>query len=194
MNSKQDKKLNFFDQEISRRGIIKLGLMSAVSWLVPDTATAALRNSAAKERRLCLYNLHSKEYIDTVYWKKGRYVPESLKDINHMLRDHYNGAVKHIDKNLINLLFNLQQRIGSKEPFHILSGYRTAKTNALLRKNKKGAARKSLHMYGKAVDLRLPGTRLKSLRRSAYQFKAGGVGYYPGSNFVHLDVGRVRYW
>lgn len=183
-----------FDQDVSRRRVIKLGLMGAVSCLLPDTAMAALQYIPVEERRICMYNLHSKEYLDTLFWKDGKYIPGSLDDINYMLRDHYCGVVKPIDRRLIDLLFALQKQLGSREPFHIISGYRTKKTNAFLRRKHKGAAKRSLHMYGKAVDLRLPDVELKLLRRAAYKMKEGGVGYYPRSNFVHLDVGRVRYW
>ncbi len=188
-----DNKQNIFQRKISRRDIIRLGLMTAAASIIPYDGMAAVRDVLSAEKRtLCLYNLHSKESLNTVYWKDGKYIPEALADINYMLRDHYNGVVKPIDKKLINLLFAIQQKLDSSEPFHIISGYRTRKTNARL--NKKGAVKKSLHMYGKAVDLRLPGRKLKLLRRAAYRLKAGGVGYYRKSNFVHLDVGQVRYW
>jgi uncharacterized protein YcbK (DUF882 family) len=188
-----DNKHNISQQKISRRDIIRIGLITAAASIIPYEGMAAVRDFlSADKRTLCLYNLHSKESLKAVYWKDGKYIPDALADINYMLRDHYNGAVRPIDKRLINLLFAIQQKLDSSEPFHIISGYRTPKTNARL--NKKGAVKKSLHIYGKAVDLRLPGHRLKQLRRAAYKMRAGGVGYYRRSNFVHLDVGRVRYW
>lgn len=180
---------------MSRRDIIRLGLMTAAASIIPYNSMAAVRDILSDEKRmLSLYNLHSKEYLYTVYWKDGEYIPDALADINYMLRDHYCGAVKPIDKKLINLLFTIQQKLDTGEPYHIISGYRTVKTNDYLRRHKKKAAKRSLHLYGKAVDLRLPGCKLKVLRRTAYKMKAGGIGYYPGSNSVHLDVGRVRYW
>jgi uncharacterized protein YcbK (DUF882 family) len=180
---------------MSRREIIRLGLMSAAASIIPYNSMAAVRDIFSDNKRtLCLYNLHSKEYIQAVYWEDGKYVPDALDDINYMLRDHYCGAVRAIDKKLINLLFAIQQKLDTDEPYHIISGYRTAKTNAYLRRNNKRAAKRSLHIYGKAVDLRLPGSRLKEVRRAAYKLRAGGIGYYPKSDSLHLDVGGVRYW
>jgi uncharacterized protein YcbK (DUF882 family) len=170
-----DNKHNISQQKISRRDIIRIGLITAAASIIPYEGMAAVRDFlSADKRTLCLYNLHSKESLKAVYWKDGKYIPDALADINYMLRDHYNGAVRPIDKRLINLLFAIQQKLDSSEPFHIISGYRTPKTNARL--NKKGAVKKSLHIYGKAVDLRLPGHRLKQLRRAAYKMRAGGVG------------------
>ena len=186
---------NMLQHNISRRKVLKLGLMTAAASLIPCRSMAAVPSIFSDEKRtLSLYNLHSKEYLYTVYWKNGAYDAKALADINYMLRDHYCGAVRPMDKKLINLLFEIQQKLDTREPFHIISGYRTSKTNAYLRRNKKRAAKRSLHIYGKAVDLRLPGSRLKEVRRAAYKLRAGGIGYYPKSDSLHLDVGRVRYW
>jgi uncharacterized protein YcbK (DUF882 family) len=99
-----------------------------------------------------------------------------------------------MDKNLLDLLYVLQQQVDKKGAYHIISGYRSPKTNAKLRQRSKGVAKRSLHMQGKAIDVRLPGVELKHLRQAALQLKAGGVGYYPKSNFVHIDTGRPRFW
>ncbi len=155
---------------------------------------SAAQDFLSDEKVLSFYNLHTKEYLQTVYWKNGEYVSEALAQINHIMRDHYCGAVKPIDKKLLDLFFAIRQRLNCSKPFHIISGYRTARTNAFLRKHKKAVAKNSLHLYGKAADIRLPDYGLKVLRRAAYELKAGGVGYYPRSNFIHVDVGRVRYW
>ncbi len=191
MNLNQD----LHQKEISRRTIIKAGIITAAASFVPCKAMAVAESFLTMNKReISFYNLHSKEYLQSTYWIDGEYIPDAMAEINYILRDHYNGAVKSIDKKLINLLFAIKQKLGTKEPFHIISGYRTAKTNSTLRKNNKGAAKNSMHIYGKAVDLRMPGHKLKDLRRTAYKLKSGGVGYYPGSNFVHLDVGKPRYW
>ncbi len=179
---------------ISRRALIKLGLITAASCVIPYRVLASVRDDLLNEKKLFLYNLHTNEEFKDVYWKNGEYIPEVLVRINYMLRDHYNGAVKTIDKKLLDLMFAIQTKLKATEPFHIISGYRSAKTNEYLRKHTKGVAKKSLHILGKAVDLRLPDHRLKDLRRAAYDLKTGGVGYYPKSNFVHIDVGKLRFW
>jgi uncharacterized protein YcbK (DUF882 family) len=122
------------------------------------------------------------------------YLPQALRDINHILRDHRTGEKKEIDTYLLDLLFTLQQKLESRGPFHIISGYRSRGTNSLLRMTSKGIAKNSLHTDGKAVDIRLPGYDLKRVRHAALDLQLGGVGYYPLSDFVHLDVGRVRSW
>ena len=122
------------------------------------------------------------------------YLLEALADINNILRDHRTGEVRSIDTRLLDLLDAICKRLQSHQPFHIISGYRSAATNALLRKRGKGVARRSLHLEGKAVDIRLPGCDLSLLCHAAMSLKQGGVGYYRRSKFVHIDVGRVRYW
>ena len=146
------------------------------------------------EKKICIYNLHTKEHQETVFWRNGEYIESALSDLNFIFRDHYNGAVKQMDKRLLDYLFAIQQKIGTGEPFQLISGYRSKMTNARLRKNNKGVAKKSLHIYGKAADIRLPEVGIKKLRHAAYELQVGGVGYYPNSNFVHIDVGRVRFW
>lgn len=181
-------------QGISRRDLIRLGILTAVSCAVPFKAFASVKDILSTDRLLSFHNLHYNEDLDVVYWKDGKYVPEALTQINHMFRDHYTGQIKPIDTNLIDLLFDIKITLDSNKPFHIISGYRTRKTNLSISRRIKGVARNSFHIKGKAVDVRLPGNRLKDLRHTAYELKAGGVGYYPKSNFVHLDVGRPRYW
>jgi uncharacterized protein YcbK (DUF882 family) len=179
---------------ISRRRFIKLGLLTAVTSLVSHRTAEAVADVLSNERRLSVYNLHSKEDFNSVYWSNGEYIPEALNDINYIFRDHYNGVAKPIDKDLIDLLFVIHKGLKSTEPFHLISGYRTVGTNRFLRKRNKKVARNSLHMYGMAADIRLPDRDLRVLRREAYELKLGGVGYYPKGDFVHLDIGRVRYW
>lgn len=179
---------------ISRRQLLSAGLITLASAVIPVKSIAAVNDILVPERTLCFYNLYTKEYIEAVYWKEGEYFPEGLAGINHILRDIRTGKEKSMDRDLLDLLFALQQELGNEEPFHIVSGYRTPKSNALLRQHKKGVAKNSMHMYGKAVDIRLPNHKLRDVRRTAMQLKGGGVGYYPRSNFIHVDVGSVRYW
>jgi uncharacterized protein YcbK (DUF882 family) len=110
------------------------------------------------------------------------------------LRDHRTGEAAQIDRRLLDLLHNLVTALNAAEPIQIISGFRSAQTNALLASASSGVARKSLHMQGKAVDIRIPGVRLAVLREAAMSLRGGGVGFYPQSRFVHVDVGRVRYW
>jgi uncharacterized protein YcbK (DUF882 family) len=177
---------------VSRRDLLALGLLTAASAVLPVNAFAAQKEPSCKE--LNLYNANTHEHLHTVYWKDGVYLPDELEKINHIFRDFHTGTEKDIDINLLDLLCELKGKLKCKDPYHIVSGYRTPRTNALLRKRNLGAAKKSLHMFGKAVDIRIPGYSLRGMRRVAMKIHAGGVGYYPTSKFLHLDVGEVRYW
>jgi uncharacterized protein YcbK (DUF882 family) len=179
--------------EFSRRDFLGLSITAAVASLVPSEIYAAAEEIQT-EKIICFHNVYTLETLETVYWKNGEYIPRALSDINHIFRDIRTGKERTINKDLINLLYNLQQEVKVKEPFQIVSGYRTPRSNALLRKTTKGVAKNSFHMYGKAVDIRLPDYSLSTLRRKAMKLRGGGVGYYPRSNFIHVDVGSVRYW
>jgi len=117
-----------------------------------------------------------------------------LRDINTVLRDHRSGDVYPIDTDLLDLLFALQATVGSRKAYEVISGYRSPATNASLRNTSSGVAKRSYHMQGKAIDIRLPGCDLEQLHTAALSIKAGGVGYYPGSDFIHVDVGPLRSW
>lgn len=162
----------------------------AASAIVPAAASIA----ATGERRLSFYQLHTGEKLDLPYWIEGAYVPEALKEINEILRDFRTSEVRPIDVRLLDLLHNLRGALGSDGPFHVISGYRSPKTNERLSSSGGGVAKRSLHMKGKAIDVRLPGRKLRDLHKTAVRMKWGGVGLYSKSRFVHLDVGRVRYW
>jgi uncharacterized protein YcbK (DUF882 family) len=162
------------------------------------TAVALLLGRDAKAataaRRLSFVNTHTDETLSVVYWADGRYVPGALKDINFILRDFRTDAVRDIDPGLIDLVHALRTRLESNAPFHIISGYRTPETNKVLRERSGRVASHSLHCDGRAIDVRLPGTPLRSLQRVALALQGGGVGYYAASQFVHVDTGRVRSW
>lgn len=146
-------------------------------------------------RSLAFRHTHTGERIALVYAVEDRYFPEALTALNHFLRDHYSGTVGRIDPQLFDLLHSLQRELGSQEPFHVISGYRCPETNATLKATRGGGvAKRSLHMDGKAIDIRLPGVPLADVREAAVRLRQGGVGYYPRDQFVHVDTGRVRYW
>jgi uncharacterized protein YcbK (DUF882 family) len=146
------------------------------------------------ERSLAFFNTHTGERLRVTYWEQGSYIGESLAEINRILRDHRANQVEPIETGLLDVLFSLRQRLESNQPFHVISGYRSAQTNAALQAAGSGVAQNSLHCVGKAIDLRMPGRELRAVHKAAVALKAGGVGYYPKSEFVHVDVGRVRYW
>lgn len=179
---------------IDRRKFIRMGLITAASALLSKNAVASALEPEAEVRELHFYNLYTHEDLKVVYWKDGWYVPDALARIDYIFRDIHNGKVMTIKTDLLDLLFDIRRNVHIDKPFQIVSGYRTPGSNAMLSKQKKGVAKNSLHMYGKAVDIRVPGFSLRSLRREAMKLGRGGVGYYPRSHFVHVDVGKVRYW
>jgi len=181
-------------QRISRRDFLAAGLATTAVFLFHPKAAGAVARFLSPERTLSFHNTHTGESMKALYWNKGTYVPQALADINYVLRDYRTGEVKEIDTDLLDLLFALHQKLESPAPFHIISGYRSPATNSLLNIISRGVARNSLHIHGKAIDIRLPGCELKTLQRAALDLQRGGVGYYPSSDFVHVDVGRVRFW
>ena len=204
---------NLFVNPVSRRSFLKLGIFSAALLALPCKAIASLEEAPApelitpgwregaglvlepcEERSLHLYSTNTGESFNRVYWADGDYIPESLTEINHLLRDYRANQVKEIDPNLLDLLYNLNKKLESNDPYHVISGYRTPKTNAVLRKRNRRVARNSLHMAGMAVDLRMPHLHVKHLCNAALEMRCGGVGYYARRGFVHLDVGDVRTW
>lgn len=169
-------------------------LATCASGIAVAAAPTSLFAMSEASRELSFYNTHTGESLTTTYWEQGSYHPEALAEINHLLRDHRTGTDHEMNRELIDLLYRLQTKVGSHRDFHIISGYRSPKTNAMLNGKSGGVAKKSLHMQGKAIDIRLPGTDLSDLRKAALALRGGGVGYYERSNFIHLDVGRVRRW
>jgi uncharacterized protein YcbK (DUF882 family) len=177
-------------KHISRRKFLKLGMLAAALPL-PASASTWL---AAPERRLSFHNLHTGENINLPYWVQGEYVPDSLAEINHVLRDYRTDQVAAIDVRLLDLLDRVKAELGTSQPFQVISGYRSPATNHMLSERSSGVAKHSLHMEAKAIDIRVPGVALAHLRQTGLALQGGGVGYYPTSDFVHLDVGRVRTW
>lgn len=144
------------------------------------------------EKSLSFYNIHTGEFLKKcTFWVKGSFISEGKTEINKFFRDHRTGNIKAIDPHLLILLHDLQEKLDSKEPLHLISGYRSPKTNSLLRSKSSGVASKSRHLSGQAADINLPG-RLKDIHAYAKKLKVGGVGRY--AQFVHVDTGPVRYW
>ncbi|HFD79995.1 MAG TPA: DUF882 domain-containing protein [Gammaproteobacteria bacterium] len=176
----------------ARRHFLRKLLASSALLALPAPVLASVHRTP--ERSLVLRNLHTGERLKTTFWADGHYLRDELQAVNRVLRDHRTGDVHAMDPRLLDLLYLLQQTVAVEGAFHIISGYRSPATNRKLRDHSKGVAKRSLHMKGKAVDIRLPGCRLAHLRKAALSLRAGGVGYYPKSNFIHVDTGRVRRW
>lgn len=162
--------------------------------MLPNLAAASFVPPAST-RRLSFYNLHTEECVETCYWERGTYVPAAMEQIDTVLRDHRTGETRQISPALIDLVFALTVRLGCSAPVQVVSGYRSPATNALLRSGDPGhVAARSLHLTGQAVDLCFEDRPLRRVRNAALALRAGGVGYYPKSGFVHVDVGPRRSW
>jgi uncharacterized protein YcbK (DUF882 family) len=178
----------------NRRRFLKIGAHAAVIGLFPMSAVASINRFLTPKRRLCFYNTHTDESLEVCYYTQGRYQPGALRKINYIFRDHYSEEIKPIHKDLIDFLHTISKTIGNGVQFHILSGYRSPETNAMLRRKTRAVAKNSLHMRGKAADIRIPDYDTKRLSKICMKMQAGGVGYYPESDFVHVDTGNVRRW
>ncbi len=163
------------------------------SILLPAYAT---QPSAAptRARQLSFVNTHTGDTFSDAYWESGNYVPDAMSAINQVMRDHRSGEVHAIDPRLLDQLHALKGVVEASSPFQIISGYRSPMTNAALHERSTGVATRSLHMDGRAIDIRVRGVDLPRLRDAALGMSAGGVGYYEASDFIHLDTGRVRHW
>jgi uncharacterized protein YcbK (DUF882 family) len=152
--------------------------------------------TADSQRTLRLYNIHTKETLTAPYKRNGKYVPAEMAKVNWILRDWRKNEATTMDPELIDLLWEIHSELGSNEPIHIISGYRSRNTNELLRKTVGGQASQSRHILGKAADVHFPDVAVKNIRYAALIKERGGVGYYPTSNipFVHVDIDRVRAW
>jgi uncharacterized protein YcbK (DUF882 family) len=178
---------------IARRRFLQGSAGLAAAGLLP--LPQAARANALVERTLSLVHTHTRERIDLVYAVAESYVDNALGSLNRFLRDHYSGDVGRIDPRLFDLLHQVRRIVGGDQPYEVISGYRCPTTNLTLRNTRGGGvARNSLHMEGRAIDVRLPGIPLADLRDAAVSLKAGGVGFYAGQQFIHVDTGRVRQW
>ena len=175
---------------IGRRRLFKTGLGLAASLAAGPAAWALM----APVRRAAFNNLHTGETLDVAYFENGVYVPDALEAVNHVLRDFRTGEAHVIEPKLLDLLTALSATLGVSSAYGVISGYRSPQTNAMLHEQSSQVASGSLHTLGQAIDIRVPGVSSADVRDAALRLAIGGVGFYPASDFVHVDVGRVRRW
>lgn len=179
---------------LTRRGL--LGAFAAVTVAAAPTYSNAfgLLRGAGDVRRIRMYSGRTGESIDTIYWIEGEYIPEVMKEINHFMRDWRTDDAVKMDARTVDIMAAAHSLMDVSEPYMLLSGYRSPKTNAMLRSQSSGVARNSLHMKGQAADLRLKSRSVGQMAKAAEACGGGGVGRYSRSNFVHMDCGPVRHW
>ncbi|MGI9344402.1 MAG: YcbK family protein [Gammaproteobacteria bacterium] len=176
------------DYRATRRTILTTGLA------LPALTIPAIGYTASSSRRLAFYHTHTGESLDVVYREGADYLPDALGNINRFLRDFRTGEAYPIDPELLDQLHDIQNLIGRAGQYEIISGYRSPKTNNMLRGKSNSVAKRSLHMQGRALDIRITDVPTADLRAAALELQSGGVGYYPKSKFIHVDTGRVRRW
>lgn len=183
------------DIVLSRRRFIRhLACGSLVALGSTPMLAQAAKASFPIHKTLAFENLNTGDKLKLTYFEKGRYISSALQEIDYLLRDYRTGDVHRMDPSLLDQLHDLKLMLGSHRPFEIICGYRSPMTNAHLHKHSSGVANNSLHMQGRAIDVRLEGHDLRHLRDAAIALRKGGVGFYPKSNFVHLDTGKFRTW
>ncbi len=198
----------FFDAKQSdeqllyqRRNFLKMGLVGVLGMSTPllcaEKAFASIVNKGSTDKftwKISFRNVNTNESFSGVYRVGDKYLPEAFERINYVLRDFRTGEVFPMDPRIIDILSMINEKSGTNSSYEILSGYRSPKTNNMLGYRSRGVAKNSFHMYGQALDIRIPDYSTKKIRDIARSMKAGGVGYYPRSNFVHIDTGNVRSW
>jgi uncharacterized protein YcbK (DUF882 family) len=172
----------------SRRAFLKA--LATLPVLAPHSTSAA----SADVRELRFAHMHTGERLVIEYFRRDTYLPDALATVDHFLRDFRTGDVHRIDPDLLDLLHGVAHVTETSAPFQVISGYRSPATNQMLRHRSEAVAAGSLHMKGQAIDIRLADVPLAKLRQAALHVRRGGVGYYPASDFVHVDTGRVRMW
>ncbi len=191
-----DNRETVIDELKSRRLFLKgLACGSAVALTgMPGIVQAAASWKQQPAKKLNFYNLHTDEKLSMTYFEDGQYVSGAMQEINYLLRDHRSGDVHNMDPDLFNLLYDLQNSLGGNKTIQVISAYRSPATNMMLKRSSSGVAKKSLHMLGQAIDIRIEGVDSKIIQQAGMAMKRGGVGYYRKSDFVHIDTGRVRSW
>ncbi len=175
----------------SRRRLLGAGAGLAAGFVLGPTLAGA---TFTGERRLMFLNLYTGERVSSIYYAENSLIESECRTLDQVLRDFRTGEVARIDRDLFDFLYLLQQKVETPGAFHVISGYRSPQTNENLRAAGRGVATGSLHTHARAIDIRLPGCALSDLREAALSLDLGGVGYYPKSDFIHIDTGRVRFW
>lgn len=179
---------------IDRRDVLKMGLVGVLGAVTPLLPTKSASASNHEAWRVSFRHGHTGESFSGVYRVGDKYLPDAFERLNYVLRDFRTDDVFPMDPRVVDIISLVQSGTGRTAPLEILSGYRSPKTNAMLRRVSTGVAKNSFHMYGQAIDIRMPGFRTSKIRSIARGLRAGGVGYYPNSDFVHVDTGKVRSW
>jgi len=179
---------------ITRRGLLGAFAATAVTAAPTYANAAGFLRGAGDIRRISMHSGRTGERLDTIYWIEGEYIAEAVREINVHMRDWRTGEAVQMDLRTIDIMAAAANLMDANEPYMLLSGYRSPQTNAMLRSRSSGVARNSLHMRGQAADLRLQSRSTSQMANAAVACRAGGVGRYSGSNFVHMDCGPIRTW
>lgn len=180
--------------KLTRRGLIKAFAATTVAATPMYANAAGFLRGAGDVRRVKMYSGRTGEHIDMIYWIEGKYIGDAMKEVNYFMRDWRQDKATNMDTRTVDIIAASRNLLETDRPFMLLSGYRTPQTNAMLRARSSGVAKRSLHMEGKASDLRMEGRSVGQVARAAASVSGGGVGRYSGSNFVHIDCGQVRSW
>jgi uncharacterized protein YcbK (DUF882 family) len=186
--------MNANAQSLSRRALLGAFAATAISAAPTFSKAAGFLRGGGDIRKIHMFSGRSGERIRMVYWLDGKYIPEAVSEISHFFRDWRTGQVKQVDVRAIDIIAASHNIMDASEPYQLLSGYRSPQTNKMLRSRSRSVARNSLHMQGQAADLRLATRSVGQMARAAASCRAGGVGSYASSNFVHMDCGDVRTW
>lgn len=179
---------------LSRRNLLRIFAATAVV-AAPVSANAfGIMRGAGDIRQVRMYNPRTGESLNTIYWIEGEYIREALQEINYFMRDWRTNGVISMDARNMDIMAAAHRLLGTREPYTLLSGHRSKKTNDMLRSRSSGVARDSLHIVGKAADLQLRSRTVSQMANAAAACASGGVGRYSGSNFVHMDCGPIRHW
>jgi uncharacterized protein YcbK (DUF882 family) len=179
---------------MTRRALLGAFAATAVAAAPTYSNAAGFLRGGGDIRRIKMYSGRTGERIDMIYWIEGKYIKDAVKEVNYFMRDWRTDGVKNMDLRTVDIMAAAHNLLDASEPYMLLSGYRSPQTNAMLRSRSRGVAKNSLHMEGKAADLRLGSRSVSQMAKAAIACRGGGVGRYSGSNFVHMDCGQVRSW
>lgn len=179
---------------MTRRALLGAFAATTVAAAPTFSNAAGFLRGGGDIRRIRMYSGRTGERIDMIYWIEGKYIKDAVKEVNYFMRDWRTDGVKSMDLRTVDIMAAAHNLMDANEPYMLLSGYRSPKTNAMLRSRSRGVAKNSLHMKGQAADLRLSSRSVNQMAKAAIACRGGGVGSYSGSNFVHMDCGVVRNW